>query len=131
MPVPANPAAPYSKRRRQQVVVLPAEGCELPVPSLPRVEGRRWGAAERALWRELWRAPQAVMWDESMATVVALYVSHACAVLGASPAAWRAQEARHLADKLGLSPAALSALGWRIAEPGETATVLQFAGEGS
>lgn len=100
------------------MVVLPAEGCPLPPPPMPK--GRRWTAAQRELWAELWKSPQATMWDDSFAVAVAMYVAHVSAVLAGKAAAWQAQEARHLADRLGLTPAGMAACGWRLPEPGET-----------
>lgn len=129
MPGPLrNPSKPYSKHRSggRSAVVLPAAGCDLPPPRMPA--GRRWKAGERALWRELWSSPQAVQWDDSAGTVVAAYIAHMTAVLGGSAAAWQAQESRHLADRLGLTPAGMTSLGWRIAEPGETADVVPLRG---
>lgn len=113
-----DPSRPHSRyRRTHNVVVLPAEGCSLPPPRMPK--GREWTAAQRALWRELWRSPQAVMWDDSYTSTVAMYVSHVSAVLEGTASAWQAQEARHLSDRLGLSPAGMLACGWRLPDPGE------------
>ena len=116
MPGPRpNPAKPHSRhRRRGQLLVLPAE-CTLPPPKLP--QGRRWSAAERRLWAELWGSPQASQWDDSYGAAVAQYVVHAAAVLAGSASAWQATEARHLGDRLGLTPSGLAALGWALAEP--------------
>lgn len=100
------------------MLVLPAEGCDLPAPRMPR--GRRWTSAQRALWAELWASPQAVMWDDSFTSTVAMYVAHVSAVVVGEASAWQAQEARHLSDRLGLSPAGLIACGWRLPDPGET-----------
>nr|WP_202865975.1 hypothetical protein [Kribbella turkmenica] len=102
--------------------MLPAEGCDLPAPKLP--PGRRWAQAERRLWKELWASPQAVQWDDSAASVVASYIVLTLAVLGGTAAAWQAAEARHLADRLGLTPTGMASLGWRIAERGEVADVV-------
>lgn len=126
MPGPApNPTKPYSKHRRlgaRGLVVLPLEGCSLPAPKLPT--GRKWSAAERRMWRELWSSPQAVQWDDSAALPVSMLVVYHSAVLAESASAWQAAEARYLSDKLGLTPQGMVALGWRIAEPGEQADVL-------
>lgn len=117
MPGPSrNPAKPHSRAHRgtgrQALVELPASGCDLPVPRLPR--GREWSKEERALWRNLWRSPQAVQWDDSFLPAVAAYVSHTSAVLAGTAAAWQAQEQRHLGAQLGLTPQGLAALGWAI-----------------
>lgn len=119
MPGPmSNPTKPHSRHReRGQVLVLPSEGCDLPPPALPA--GRKWTAAHTTLWRSLWASPQAVMWDDSFASAVAMYVAHTVAVVSGKASAWQAQEARHLGDRLGLTPQGMHALGWRLAEPGE------------
>jgi hypothetical protein len=52
-----------------------------------------------------------------------MYVVHCSAVLAGTAAAWQATEARHLADRLGLTPTGLASCGWRLPEPGEPATV--------
>jgi hypothetical protein len=120
MPGPRpNPSKPYSRyrdkaHRSRSVVVLPAE-CTLPAPGLPT--GRRWSAPERRLWKELWGSPQASQWDDSYGPAVAQYVIHSVAVLAGSASAWQATEARHLGDRLGLTPTGLAALGWALADP--------------
>ena len=55
------------------------------------------------------------MWDDTARGTVAVLVVCEAAILGGSAAAWQAQEARHAADALGLTPKAMAALGWRIA----------------
>ncbi len=118
MPSPTpNPSRPHSRHRQSATLVeLPAE-CALPAPRLPR--GRKWSPAERALWRELWSSPQATQWDDSYVPAVAQYVVHSVAVIGGQASAWMAQEARHLGDRLGLTPQGLTSLGWRLQEAGD------------
>jgi hypothetical protein len=48
-----------------------------------------------------------------------MYVIHYSAVLDGVASAWMATEARHLADRLGLTPAGLVSCGWRLPEPAE------------
>jgi hypothetical protein len=119
MPGPrANPSKPGSRYRgARPMIVLPASGCDLPPPKLPT--GRRWTAAERKAWRELWSSPQASQWDESAAGIVAAYVVHTAAVIAGTAPGWQATEARQLADRLGLTPTGLASLNWRISAPGE------------
>ena len=38
-------------------------------------------------------------------------------MLAGTASAWQATEARHLGDRLGLTPQGLAALGWALAEP--------------
>ncbi len=115
-PVSANPYLPHSRHKRSRDLVTLPQECTLPAPKLPA--GRAWSAAERALWRDLWSAPQASQWDDSYAAAVAQYVVHACAVVAGEAAGWQAQECRYLGDRLGLTPAGLASLGWRLSEPG-------------
>lgn len=82
------------------------------------------------MWRELWGSPQATQWDDSYAAAVAQYVVHTVAVLAGSAAAWQATEARHLGDRLGLTPQGLAALGWALPEP-QSASVTLLPGGAS
>jgi hypothetical protein len=98
--------------QRAALVVLPAEGCTLPVPPIP--EGRDWSAQERRRWQELWQSPQATQWDETACGTVALLVAYESMLLAGHGSAWTAAEARHAGDALGLTPRSLAALGWTI-----------------
>lgn len=68
---------------------------------------------EKALWRELWRTPQAVEWDRLKWTrEVAQYVRHkAAAECGSLD---ESKEARLRAEALGLTPTGLRKLMWTI-----------------
>lgn len=117
MPGPmANPTKPRSRHRgtgaRSGIIELPAGGCPLPVPPLPK--GREWTPEDRKLWRNLWKSPQANEWDDSFLAAVAAYVVHAASVYSGTAAAWQAQEMRHLGAQLGLTPAGMHQLGWVI-----------------
>lgn len=121
MPTPRNTTKPHSRAHHRPVAVgqraaqvtLPAAGCDLPLPKLPA--GREWSRVERARWRELWTSPQATQWDETATGTVALLVSYESALLAGNGTAWIAQEARHAADALGLTPRAMATLGWVVA----------------
>lgn len=68
---------------------------------------------ESALWRELWKLPQAVMWERLVYTrEVAQYVRWAC--LGQVGEMDAAREARQLADRLGLTPMSMLRLRWEV-----------------
>lgn len=69
---------------------------------------------ETALWRELWRTPQAVAWERLRWTrEVAQYVRwKTLAELGDIDAS---KEARQLSDRLGLNPLAMLRLRWEVA----------------
>ena len=121
MPPAKNAAKPNSRAHRRPpgpaaraaLVELPASGCDLPTPPLPK--SRAWSADERARWAELWSSPQAVMWDDSAIGTVAVLLVYESAILSAEASAWQAQEARYASEALGLTPKAMSALGWTIA----------------
>lgn len=122
MPAPRNAAKPHSRANRRPVssgpksalVELPATGCTLPVPDLPK--GRSWTASEKARWTELWESPQATQWDDTARGTVAVLVTYESAIFAGSASAWQAQEARYAAEALGLTPRALGQLGWRIVD---------------
>lgn len=121
MGTPRNATKPNSRAYRQvnqairqALVTLPSEGCLLPVPEMPA--SREWDAHEQARWEELWSSPQATQWDETAKGTVALLVAYESLLLGSKGSAWVAQECRYAAEALGLTPKALTALGWRIAD---------------
>ena len=125
MPKTRNTSKQFSRAFRSKndekspITYLPPEGCTLPVPSVPSAVRAVWDRNQKARWRELWQSPQATQWDDSVSGTVALLVSYESALLSGRGAAWMAQEARYAADSLGLSPKAMSALGWRIRKPEE------------
>ena len=123
MGTPRNMTKPNSRAYRQPSTVaraafleLPAEGCTLPVPELP--QSREWNEVETARWQELWESPQATQWDDSCRGTVALLVAYESRLLSGEDggSAWVAQECRYAAEALGLTPKAMAALGWRIAD---------------
>lgn len=124
-----DPSKPYSRHREdvRETVWLPPMGCEDPPPDLP--PGRTWSDAEGEIWRGLWASPAASQWDESMMPVVAALVVATSTILsGPRPSAQLIGEVRALTDSLGLTPAAMSRLGWRVGEPAE-AQVYSINGE--
>jgi hypothetical protein len=115
MPPPPNPNA---KRRNARVgpVLLPAKGRIGQPPAWP-LSGRR-SATETTLWADLWRLPQAIIWERlGLVRVVARYcrLVLAAEARGALPA-YLAQ-ATALEDRLGLSPKAMRTLMWDV--PGD------------
>jgi hypothetical protein len=74
---------------------------------------------ERAVWRDLWKTPQAEAWEKlGWSRDVAAYVRWK--VLGELGSLDAAKEARQLSDRLGLTPLAMLRLRWEIA-PDEVA----------
>lgn len=66
------------------------------------------------MWANLWESPQATQWYDAYVPIVATYVQLVCQSLSGKATAGLAQEARHLADHLGLSPAGMRTLGWQM-----------------
>jgi hypothetical protein len=98
-----KPEAPHSRYRKQAEVILSRDKAEtMPVPDLP--SGREWSKPERQLWQELWTSPPSLAWDDSETLAVSLLVVFRSAVLEGTASAWQATEARHLMDRLGLTP---------------------------
>ncbi|WP_042389755.1 hypothetical protein [Streptacidiphilus melanogenes] len=81
------------------------------------------------MWEELWTGPQAAMWDDSFVPAVAMFVTCCCTILSGKASAWMAQEARHLSDRLGLTPQGMAALGWALPDQvGAPAAVVPLRG---
>lgn len=71
--------------------------------------------AETALWRDLWKTPQATQWEKlGWTRDVAQYVRHKAKAEAGSLV--DAKEARMQADRLGLTPLALLRLRWEIVQ---------------
>lgn len=69
---------------------------------------------EAALWRDLWKLPQAVQWERlGWTRDVAQYVRHK--TLGELGDLEHAKEARQWSDRLGLTPMAMLRLRWAVA----------------
>ena len=103
MPGPApNPDA-RRRNARVGVVKLPAEGRTGDAPAWP------FSGETPQIWVDLWRKPQAVMWEQQQIVhVVARYV-----LTLDNSALW--PETRQLEDRLGLNPKAMRALMWEVA----------------
>jgi hypothetical protein len=115
---PPDPNALRRERRqdRDGWTTLPAGGWDGAVPrwplaNMPEVEGL--SRRERKHWREVWRTPQAVAWHRlGWSTDVALYCRYLA--LGETGELRAAAEARAWSDRLGLNPAAMLRLRWRV-----------------
>lgn len=110
-----GPPAKFQGRSRKASVgpmALPAEGRKGRLPSWP-LEGKP-SSAERKLWADLWRTPQAVAWEPlGWTRVVARYARVAVAAERELTQHLMA-EARQLEDRLGLTPKAMRMLLWTI-----------------
>ncbi len=87
---------------------LPSEGRRGAAPPWPLGKS---SAAEIAMWRKLWRTPQAVMWERlAYLDLVGRYARLFCSK-------WTApvlMEIRQCEDRLGLSPLSMLRLHWTI-----------------
>src|SRR5436190_14662308 len=100
VPKPRKPQEQLRRRNRpEEWTVLPAEGCELAVPTWP---SSRASADEAALWKRLWRLPVASYWHATRVepSVVARYVRLALEMPSHASVS-------RLETDLGLTPAAL------------------------
>ncbi|WP_455356862.1 phage terminase small subunit [Streptomyces sp. SYSU K217416] len=116
---PESPRSRYGTRRSPgaaqptATVELPPE-CSFDPPPIPGyVEWDEW---QRSRWDSLWRSPQAFMWDETASSTVAMLITYERAVLSGAASAWQAQECRYASEALGLTPAAMQKLGWKIGD---------------
>lgn len=104
---------PTASGRKGGLVVLPRDGCSLPVPSMPAGD---WTAAEQERWIEVWESPQASQFDDASAVTVAVMIRYEGLLLTGKGTAWVAAEWRHATESLGLTPKAMAALGWVLEE---------------
>jgi hypothetical protein len=108
---PAPKINPVRRNSRVGPLQLPAEGRKGAPPAWP-LDGKPNPQIQR-IWRQLWATPQAVAWERlGWTRVVARYarVALAAEVLDKDALA----EARHLEDRLGLTPKAMRTLLWEI-----------------
>lgn len=115
--VPGPAPNPNARRRnaRPDWVELPVEGRSGRAPAWP-LSGRA-----PAGWAELWRLPQAVMWErQKCVELVARYLLARRAafdsLLSDEPNASLVKALTELEDRLGLSPMALKRLQWIVPE---------------
>lgn len=92
---------------------LPAEGRSGPTPAWP-LPGRK-RAGETQLWRDLWKTPQAVAWEQLGWTRTVARYCRLVAMCESAPIAALHAQATALEDRLGLTPKAMRLLLWEIA----------------
>lgn len=110
----ADPDSATSERRGLTYKLLPREGFTGRVPAWPLPTAT---ARERALWKSLWRTPQAAMWDLERWRVYAVgqYTRWAVRAEDLEASASTLAQVHRLADQIGLTPAGLKENGWRLA----------------
>lgn len=110
---------PVRRNPRTGPVILPANGRPDPAPEWPLAEPP--DTEEQAAWRDLWRTPHAVMWEQlGWTRTVARYCRVMVAAEQPGAKITLMAEARQLEDRLGLTPRAMRALLWQVA-PDEVA----------
>src|SRR5690349_6478632 len=116
-PAPDPTALRRDRKDDKPWVVLPASGREGEVPTFPIGDP---DPRELVLWAELWRTPQAFMWEQlHLEREVALYVrSYIAAENVEAKAADRALVLR-MGDSLGLNTAGMHRLRWTIGTAAE------------
>jgi hypothetical protein len=110
----ADPDSLTSERRGLTYKLLPREGFTGRVPAwpLPTATPR-----EKALWKVLWRTPQAAMWNAERWRVYAVgqYTRWAVRAEDLEASASTLAQVHRLADQIGMTPAGLKENGWRLA----------------
>lgn len=100
---------------------LPSEGRSKPAPAWPLAaptisedDGVDPEGRELEVWKRIWKSAQAVAWERNGSELeVALYVRHLVQAERGDMKA--AAEARQWSDRLGLNPASMLRLRWKIA----------------
>lgn len=102
---------------------LPGAGYDGPVPDWPLLAGGPLHSRELALWEQMWRKPQALMWARlGQLHEVALFCRNfATAEIPGAPVMLQTVILRSL-DSLGLSTAGMARHRWRIIPAAEELT---------
>jgi len=113
-----DPESGRSTRTGLAYKLLPRDGYTGRVPAFPLPAP---STRERAVWRTLWRTPQAAMWNEERWRMhtVGLYCRWSVRAEDVEVSAAVLGQVHRLADQLGLTPAGLKENGWRMTQ-GET-----------
>lgn len=110
----ADPSSERSEQRGLQFKLLPREGFSGRVPAFPLPNAT---ARERAVWKTLWRTPQAAMWNVERwrMPTVGLYCRTMVRCEDPEVMVGAIAQLHRLGDQLGLTPAGLKENGWRLA----------------
>lgn len=107
-----DPTALRRDRDAGDWTILPSEGRPGDPPKWPLP---RQTARERTLWTELWKLPQALMWERfGQQLEVALYVRRFTEAEKAASTVNLSTLVRQMADSLGLTTPGMRANRWRI-----------------
>lgn len=114
MPGPAPSDNPRRRNARPTTVKLPRGGRVGRVPAFP-IKGRT--VRVPAVWKDLWKTPQAAAWETMGPGIVRTVARYALLLVDAevrgAPAAILT-EVRQLEDRLGLTPMSMLRLRWEI-----------------
>lgn len=112
-PAPDPGALRRDRKDDASWLILPVDGRPGNAPAWPLTKAT---TRETALWRELWKTPQAWAWERTHVSrhVVALYVRKFVEAEERYAQASKATIVRQLADDLGLTHAGLSRNRWRV-----------------
>lgn len=114
MPTPPK-ANPVHRKPRVGPIQLPAEGRKGAAPKWP-LQGNAT-PEEKAAWRELWKTPQAVAWEQMGWTrTVARYCRFMIEAERPGASASLLAQVLGLETQLGLTPKAMRLLLWTIVE---------------
>jgi hypothetical protein len=96
--------------------LLPASGRDGETPPWPFGRSTKF---ERERWEQVWKMPQAIMWERlSMEIPVAIYVRSLAEASKPGAAATKTNNLLRQIDSLGISPGGLAANRWRIVDDG-------------
>ncbi|CCW14616.1 hypothetical protein [Rhodococcus aetherivorans] len=110
----ADPKSGRSDRRNLGFVTLPSEGYDGKAPDWPFPKGT---TRERAVWRKVWKYPQAAQWIKEpwRWETIAMWVRWKVRAESSEASAADAAAMHRLADQIGMTPAGLKENGWQIA----------------
>jgi len=124
---PPDPAALRRSLPGDQAgwVTLPVEGRAGRPPRWPLTEA---SPREKVLWRELWRRPQAVMWERlDQRYEVAMFARNLARAEKPDSSVELQKVVRQYLDSLGLSVAGMLRSRWKLAEPQPDAAAVPAA----
>jgi hypothetical protein len=112
-----DPNSRESARNGLTFKLLPRGGYQGPIPDFPLPEVT---VRELQVWSEVWRTPQAAMWEAEQWQIplVALYVRTRVRGEAFDAPGNVFTNLHRLGDQLGLTPAGLAFNGWRLAPAG-------------
>jgi hypothetical protein len=117
-----DPNSRESARRGLTFKLLPLGGFAGPVPDFPLPEPT---VRELEVWGELWRTPQAAMWDSEgwQTSIVGLYCRTRVRSEAFDAPSGVLGHLHRLGDQIGMTPAGMTYNGWRLTPAKSAAAV--------